>query len=298
MRATNAQRDEVTVYFESQSQGEAVIHLERVASERVGGVLHDVWDVHTEEGRWWVVTEPMNLYTQEDFKSVSVVLTFHVGLAVRVADHQAVPVTDHAAAFLPQSWRRWEQAVEAMNYGAESEDFQAVGMRLRECLVSFAGEVQTDKLVPSGQTAPQAANVVAWCELLANTLAAGPSASHLRSYLKKMSRETWEYVNWLTHARNAGTLDAEIALSAVSHMLSTFTAARMRWGRSVTRRCVECDSTVVAGGWCRECGWTDPEYQPPPLSQISEEEWAARLAEPCTPTSDISTLITPEDYQR
>lgn len=55
----------------------AVTHAEKVASEAFHGQTYDVWDVHTRaDGRWWVVTCPMNYYTQDDFKSVDVVLSF------------------------------------------------------------------------------------------------------------------------------------------------------------------------------------------------------------------------------
>jgi hypothetical protein len=47
-------------------------------------VRHDIWDVHCTQSRWWVVTNPTNLYSQQDFKSGEVVLTFHIGLALRL----------------------------------------------------------------------------------------------------------------------------------------------------------------------------------------------------------------------
>jgi len=51
------------------------------------------------------------------------------------------------------------------------------------------------------------------------------------------------------------------------------------------------------GGACQHCEWVDPEYEPPPdLPTISEEERARRLAEPCTPSSDISTFMGPGDF--
>lgn len=43
---------------------------------------------------------------------------------------------------------------------------------------------------------------------VANGLAAGEPSRALRSYLKKLADETWEYVNWLTHAKSAVRLDA------------------------------------------------------------------------------------------
>lgn len=56
--------------------------------------------------------------------------------------------------------------------------------------------------------------------------------ARLRSYLKKNAVETWEYVHWLTHAKNAIRLDAEIGLKAVEHLLGVFTAARLRHGEA------------------------------------------------------------------
>ena len=279
MRATQIERDEVTAYFESQSQGESVVHLDRLISERVGGNLHEVWDVHTSTGdRWWVVTTPMNLYTQKDFKSAEVVLSFHVGLMARVMARQEVPVAPHSAVLLPESWRRWEHAVDTMMSAAEAEDFQAVGMRLRECLVGFAGEIASDDLVPHGEERPQAANVTKWTELLAGFLAQGSSSAELRSYLKKLGEETWAYVNWLTHAGNARFIDAEIGATAVSHLLATFTAARMRWEQSGAHsRCLVCDSYAAGAGRCPNCGWFDEDYEVPERRPMSDEERAALL---------------------
>lgn len=76
-------------------------------------VPHDIWDLHAESGRWWIVTNPTNLYSQDDFKSRDVVLTFHVGLVLRMMSREEVPISESAAALLPGAWRRWDQAVEA-----------------------------------------------------------------------------------------------------------------------------------------------------------------------------------------
>jgi hypothetical protein len=242
MRASKREKEEIQAYVEGQAQ-EPVVHLEKAASELVGPVRHDIWDVHCADSRWWVVTNPTYLYTQADFKSRDVVLTFHIGLALRTEylRERDVPVAPEPASLLPGSWRRWKQAFEAYDSGEEAENFQAVGVRLRECLVSFVGETRSGDLVPAGQTTPKSSDFKAWTALLANHLAAGASAARLRSYLKKLSIETWEYVNWLTHAKNAVRMDAEIGLKAVEHLLGTFTAARLRLGR-INTRCDECES--------------------------------------------------------
>src|SRR5690349_12490645 len=73
-------------YLASQAPDEKVVHLERVASERVIGQDHDVWDVHTNKERWWVITGPTNLYAQTQFPSMDVALSFHVGLMARIQE--------------------------------------------------------------------------------------------------------------------------------------------------------------------------------------------------------------------
>jgi hypothetical protein len=48
-------------------------------------------------------------------------------------------------------------------------------------------------------------------------------------------------------------------------------------------------------GICTHCGWADERYEPPETPPLTEEELAERLAEPCTPSSDISTFMRPTD---
>lgn len=297
MRSTKREKNSIRAYVENQAD-EEVVHLEKAASELVGPVRHDIWDVHCTSSRWWVVTNPTFLYTQADFKSRDVVLTFHIGLMLRVSYQQEreLPVAPESADLLPGSWRRWQQAFEAYESGDEAEAFQAVGMRLRECLVSFLEETTTSELVPAGEEQPKAADFKGWTELLANALAAVESAAKLRSYLKKTAVETWDYVNWLTHAKSAVRMDAEIGLKTVEHLLGMFTAARLRL-RLTNQRCEECGSYEMVAGECRQCAWADPTYEPPKVRKVSNKEWARRLAEPHTLTSDISTFMSPEDFK-
>jgi hypothetical protein len=89
-------------------------------------------------------------------------------------------------------------------------------------------------------------------------------------------------------------MDAEIGLKPVEHLLGVFTAARLRL-ESAPGRCDECGSYAVGGGVCHHCGWEDPHYEPVEPEPISEQEWERPLAEPCIPSSDISTFIRPDD---
>jgi hypothetical protein len=65
---------------------EGVVGLEKRASERVGGVSYDVWDVRCESSRWWAITPPLAAYDQLDHPDFDVALTFHIGVAARLAE--------------------------------------------------------------------------------------------------------------------------------------------------------------------------------------------------------------------
>jgi hypothetical protein len=75
----------------SQARDEKVLHLEKVASERIFDRQHDVWDVHTDKERWWVVTQPTNLYSQTLMPSLDYTLSFHIGLMARMAARRKAP---------------------------------------------------------------------------------------------------------------------------------------------------------------------------------------------------------------
>jgi hypothetical protein len=60
-----ADQEAVKSYVELEARGEKVEHLEKVASESVFGQPMDAWDVRTNKARWWVITNPTNLYSQD-----------------------------------------------------------------------------------------------------------------------------------------------------------------------------------------------------------------------------------------
>ncbi len=51
------ERRQIEDYLRSQSGGDFEIeHVEKLTSEYVLGYQYDVWDAHTSDGRWWVIT--------------------------------------------------------------------------------------------------------------------------------------------------------------------------------------------------------------------------------------------------
>src|SRR5260370_7028146 len=155
-------REEIKAYLAVEMPEKRVSHRERVGGDDVLGHGYETWDVHLDDGqRWWVVTNPSNYYSQSDFKSRDVVLTFHLGLAMRVAARYQVPITEHARNIFESVWRRWEQAAEALVTAEQAEHFQTVGTHLRETLISLAHELQANELVPDREEAPKATDMVA-----------------------------------------------------------------------------------------------------------------------------------------
>jgi hypothetical protein len=71
METPEHERREIEEYVRSQSGPDLEIeHMEKLASEYILGTQYDVWDAHTNEGRWWVITNPTNLYSQQQIKSM------------------------------------------------------------------------------------------------------------------------------------------------------------------------------------------------------------------------------------
>ncbi len=255
---------EIREYVEWQAHDEKVDHAERMTTEFVLGRRLEAWDVYTDKRRWWVITSPTNLYSQELFPSLDYAISFHVGVTARIMSEPDPGVPDLEQALLASAWRRWEQATEALDEAEEAEDFQAVGMRCRECFIAMVKQVVVPEMVPAGVTAPQRSNVIEWSELIANHVAGGASAQHVRGYLKAISRSGWQLVSWLTHASNAIQMDAVLAVEVTQHVLATFGAAFFRYKRNIPDRCSNCGSYKM-GLWlpdedaepvtkCQACG--------------------------------------------
>jgi hypothetical protein len=129
---------DIADYVESQARDETIIHVERVKEEVVLGEPYEIWDVTTDKDRWWVITNLDNLYSQRHFPSLDYTLSFHIGLMMRLRSRPDGARSDEPSPF-DDVFRRQEQARERYDVAVEAEDYQAVGMHLRECLLSLIG---------------------------------------------------------------------------------------------------------------------------------------------------------------
>lgn len=248
---------EIKDYVEWQAHGEEkVLHTEKVASERVFGRQHDVWDVHTDKERWWVVTNPVNLYSQALMPSLDYTLSFHIGLMGRVAARREPEGSEAEQEFLIVTNRKMVQASEAFDRADEAEEFQAVGMRCRECLLALVRELTEGSDLAEGDDLPKAADFVAWIDRIANVLAPGGSAEYVCGYLKATAERAWRLVNWLTHANNATRHDADLALAATSHVINNYASWVLRRKVAAPQRCGRCKSYRITVDWRPDLGPT------------------------------------------
>lgn len=233
VKAGDDEASSIRSYVEWQARDETVKHLEKVASESIFGQQMDAWDVRTNKNRWWVITTPTNLYSQKLFPSLDYTLSFHVGVTTRLMQSEMSEEQKQAHDHINQLWNKLARARATLFSAKKAEDFQSVGMKCRECLSSLAQCLAQAEMVPEGQEAPQLGNFIDWCELITNHIAAGSSNERLRSYLKTVSRSTWQLANWLTHAQHAGRFDGSIATDATENVLESFIAA---WAKHEARK--------------------------------------------------------------
>jgi hypothetical protein len=104
--------DRIAEYVEWQcaKDNERVTYLEKVQTEQVLGTPYDCWNVRTDKERYWVITNPTNLYSQELFPSLDYTLSFHIGLMARVQAQRKGTKDDRVGDRLAAAFRRWEQA--------------------------------------------------------------------------------------------------------------------------------------------------------------------------------------------
>lgn len=241
LAATESQIDNVKGYIQSQGSGLAVEFLQKVYSESVGQVRHDIWDVHSDGGRWWVITSPTNLYSQENFPNMDLALTFHVGLCIRTPRSEKQSLSSLPAEPFAQCFRGLQDATEALSHAEEVTDFQAIGVRCREALLAFVTVAQA--ILPAApDPAPKRADLKSWVTYFCEIALRGDSQKARRQLLKSMIEGAWDFANWLTHAKSSTWFDAESAVAATESSIELFVSAAVRYHRGVPEQCPACGS--------------------------------------------------------
>ena len=134
-------------------------------------------------------------------------------------------------------FRRVDQADRKLERAVESDEYQAVGMHLRESLISLIDAMRRRAELPAGIERPQDANFLSWSDLLMNHLCSGGSNKELRQHLKNIAKETWQLVNWLTHDRNANETAASVAIHSCQTTIGHFVQILERSRTDKTEQC-------------------------------------------------------------
>jgi hypothetical protein len=269
LKATNEEIEVVREYFEWQAPDLDVTFMQKVYSEAVLNTRHDVWDIHTNKDRWWVITGGTNLYSQEQFPNMDLALTFHIGLILRIPRTEEQKEGDLRILPFGPVFEKMEEAGAAVTQAHNLAGYQAVGVRCREVLLELIGVAQ-DAAVWT-DTPPQRANFRAWTEIICNDLLPGDTNKERRGALKGALESSWTFSNWLTHSKSATWIDADMAHSLIQHAVGMATTLILRELRGVPEECPNCGSphlvpqqgeNTTAPGilWerprCGDCGWT------------------------------------------
>jgi hypothetical protein len=170
--------------------------------------------------------------------------------------------------------RREEQAQEQHDRAVEPEDYQAVGMHLRECLLTLVAAVRRRTQLDPEVASPQDANFIEWSNLLMDGLCPGSSNDNLRQHLKHLAKETWPFVNWLTHAKNADKTASSMGIHSCNTVVGHFIQVVERQRTEAIERCPVCKSRNIRthfdpeigedGDYYLSCGACDWDNHPLP----------------------------------
>jgi hypothetical protein len=267
-RDSVAEQD-IARYVQIETRDETVQHVERVKTEYVMGEPYEIWDVTTDKNRWWVVTNVTNLYLQKYFPSLDYTLSFHVGLMMRMRSRPNGPDGSDPDPF-DEVLRRMEQAQQRYDRAIEAEDYQSVGMHLRECLISLVAVMRRRIDLKSEFERPQDANFIGWASVLMNHLCAGEKNKELRQFVKAVSEKTWQLVNWLTHDRDANKTASSIAIHSRSMLIGYCVQLLTRDRTDKVEKCPTCSSRNIRSHFdisigpdgeyfetCGACDWTN-----------------------------------------
>lgn len=284
LKFTEEEKQEVIDYYLWQSpEGTEVKFAQKVYIESVIGHPHAVWDIHASDGRWWVITNPTNLYSQDQFPNMDLALTFHMGLCLRIPRNDLKPADVEQVRPFTDLMQALDECRAALAQANDAGAFRAIGVRCRENLLTYIHVVQ-DVCEWPDEDRPQRSNFNAWIDWIFDTFQPGADNRERRRLIKSALKEAWTFSNWLTHSQSGKWIDAEVAANAVSHALGMAISISVRQLRKVPDACPECGShhlfpeegmndqtpeIVFERPTCADCGWHGEAV---PVGERTEEE--------------------------
>jgi hypothetical protein len=172
-RPETAEERDIRRYVETETSDDVadfVESVELVKRHRVMNQPYEVFDVRCTGSRWWVITNMTNLYSQDEFRTADYAFSFHLGLNLRLWERDRVTTDDDTRVVSERAWRKYEDAVEALGEANDTEDYQAVGVHLREAMIALVKDQSSAEWVSGLPSPPQLANVKGWIEVFATLL--------------------------------------------------------------------------------------------------------------------------------
>lgn len=270
LKATEEEIEEVREYFEWQAPDLEVTFMQKVYSEAILNTRHDVWDIHTNKDRWWVITGGTNLYSQEQFPNMDLALTFHIGLILRIPRTEEQQEDDLRILPFGPVFKKMGEAGTAVTQAHNLADYQAVGVRSREALLELIGVAQDAAMWTD--TPPQRANFRAWTEIICNDLLPGDTNKERRGAMSaSIQVADFECASQLENVHADSRAPLRVAHSLTQHASGMATSLILRELRGVPEECPNCGSphlepeqgeNTAAPGvlWerprCADCEWT------------------------------------------
>ena len=285
LESTIEESDEVKDYFLSQSPKATVSFVQKVYAATVVGHRHDVWDLHADDGRWWIVTNPTNLYSQEQFPNMDLVVTFHMGLCLRIPRTDKPPINLENLFPIAETFKQLEEVEASLDSSTSLLGYRAVGVGCREILIIFIQSLQDAGQWPESEL--KRSDVKGWAELIIGIVLEGSENEKRRRLLRSSIKEAWDFSNWLTHASSATWHDAEAAHSSVRHAVNLLAELMVRYFRNVPNACPECGSVRISPQYghneldpetkwerpaCDACNWTG---EATPVGQYQQDGFIA-----------------------
>ena len=229
-----------------------------------------MWDVHCGKKRWWVITNPTNVYSQRDFPNLDMAVTFHVGLCLRIPKTQDPKPDSLTTAPFYECTRLLSEADDALRKALEVSDYQAIGVRCREIVLAFTNTAQAVMPWASNDPEPKRGDAKAWIDHVCNSMMPGVTHKERRGLFKSLLKAAWEFDNWLAHSKSSTWLDAEAAVETTGQAVGLALSRLIRHLRGVPDACPACGSHRITADrgvrtdvpevqWerpmCTKCGW-------------------------------------------
>ena len=303
LKFTDEEKEAVTDYYLSQSKDASVTFAQKVYAESVIGHTHNIWDLHASDGRWWIITNPTNLYSQEQFPSMDLALTFHMGLCLRIPRSEKHGIDIARVRLFGDVLQSISDCDDALSQANDAGAYRAIGVRCREILLAFIHATQ-DALEWADNDL-QRSNFVGWVDLICDEILPSPANKERRRILKVALKEAWSYVNWLTHSQSGTWIDAEVATTTVSYALGMATSIVMRQLGGVPDQCPDCESgnlspiegfdpdnpeVIFERPACGDCGWMGEVV---PVGERSDEEIEQFITREVNTDDSCGIMATP-----